>query len=148
MKAEPACCSMALIISSGSHPETRILLACGHSADTADLAQLAQDIRCWLWMARQVLARHGGDQRLAPLIRVRCPDSPLALVIGAQLVALEGLDPATSPPKAFKPPSGLATFGSSIQPLVMALVASPIPLACWSSCRAFASGSTGATMPS
>jgi hypothetical protein len=44
-------------------------------------------------LARQVLARHGGDQRLAPLIAARCQDSPLALVIGAQLVAREGLDP-------------------------------------------------------
>ena len=44
-------------------------------------------------LARQVLARHGGDQRLAPLIAARCQDSALALVIGAQLVAREGLDP-------------------------------------------------------
>jgi hypothetical protein len=44
-------------------------------------------------LARQVLARHGGDQRLAPLIGGLCQDSPLALVIGSQLVAREGLDP-------------------------------------------------------
>jgi hypothetical protein len=44
-------------------------------------------------LARQVLARHSGDQRLAPLIGSLCQDSPLALVIGAQLVAREGLDP-------------------------------------------------------
>ena len=44
-------------------------------------------------LARQVLARHSGDQRMAPLIAARCQDSPLALVIGAQLVAREGLDP-------------------------------------------------------
>ena len=44
-------------------------------------------------LARQVLARHGGDQCLAPFIAAFCQDSPLALVIGAQLVAREGLDP-------------------------------------------------------
>jgi hypothetical protein len=44
-------------------------------------------------LARQVLEHHGGDQRLATIIAARCQDSPLALVIGAQLVALEGLDP-------------------------------------------------------
>jgi len=141
-----------------SKPETRIVIACGQSMDTADLAQLgqrdtlmvvddAQDLesldslcRHLLQKAnarllfachpakapaietslaqfnlhgaayqaitlerpsqddaealvRQVLARHGGDQHLAPLIGGLCQDSPLALVIGAQLVAREGLDP-------------------------------------------------------
>ena len=141
-----------------SQPETRIVIACGQSLDTADLAQLgrrdtllvvddAQDLESLdslcrhlrqkpnarLLLAfhpakaaaietslaqfglngvayqaitlerpsqddaealvRQVLARHSGDQRLAPLIAARCQDSPLALVIGAQLVAREGLDP-------------------------------------------------------
>ena len=141
-----------------SQPETRIVIACGQSLDTADLAQLgrrdtllvvddAQDLesldslcrhlrqkpnaRLLLAchpakaaaietslaqfglngvayqaitlerpsqddaeaLARQVLARHGGDQRLARFIGGLCQDSPLALVIGAQLVAREGLDP-------------------------------------------------------
>jgi hypothetical protein len=44
-------------------------------------------------LARLVLARHSGDQSLAPFIASRRQDSPLALVIGAQLVAREGLDP-------------------------------------------------------
>ena len=56
-----------------------------------------------MWMARQVLSRHGGDQRLAPLIPARCQDSPLALLIGAQLVAREGLDPRKfASPQAFQ----------------------------------------------
>jgi len=141
-----------------SQPETRIVIACGQSLDTADLAQLgrvdtlmvvddAQDLESLdplcrhllqkanarlLFachpakapaietslaqfnlngvayqaitlerpsqddaeaLARQVLARHGGDQRLARFIGGLCQDSPLALVIGAQLVAREGLDP-------------------------------------------------------
>jgi hypothetical protein len=141
-----------------SQPETRIVIACGQSIDTADLAQLgrrdtlmvvddAQDLESLdslcrhllqkanarlLFachpakapeietslaqfnlngaayqaitlerpsqddaeaLARQVLARHGGDQRLARFIGGLCQDSPLALVIGAQLVAREGLDP-------------------------------------------------------
>jgi hypothetical protein len=141
-----------------SQPEARIVIACGQSLDTADLAQLgrvdtlmvvddAQDLESLdplcrhllqkanarlLFachpakapaietslaqfglngtayqaitlerpsqddaeaLARQVLARHGGDQRLARFIGGLCQDSPLALVIGAQLVAREGLDP-------------------------------------------------------
>jgi hypothetical protein len=140
-----------------SQPETRIVINCGNSLDTADLAQLgqkdtlmvvddAQDLESLdslcrhllqkpnarlllachhakaravdtslaqfnLYeayrpitlerpsqddaeaLARQVLARHGGDECLAPLIAARCQDSPLALVFGSQLVAREGLDP-------------------------------------------------------
>lgn len=48
-------------------------------------------------LARQVLARHGGDQRLAPFIAAHCQDSPLAVVIGAQLVSRERLDPRKFP---------------------------------------------------
>ncbi|MEB3260508.1 MAG: hypothetical protein VKP63_07780 [Cyanobacteriota bacterium] len=141
-----------------SQPETRIVIACGQSIDTADLAQLgrrdtlmvvddAQDLESFDALCRhllqkpnarlllachpakvpaietnlakfnlngaayqaitlgrpsredaetlacQVLTRHGGDQRLARFIGGLCQDSPLALVIGAQLVAREGLDP-------------------------------------------------------
>ena len=89
-------------------PNARLLLAC-HPAKGAEIeTSLAQfnlneayhaitlerpsreDAEA---LARQVLARHGGDPRLARFIGGLCQDSPLALVIGAQLVAREGLDP-------------------------------------------------------